>query len=385
MKRGLYTDDHEQFRSVVTEFVQREVAPHTARWDEEGLIDRSAWRAAGRQGIIGLYIPVEFGGAGMHDDYRYRNVVVEELAAASSGSLAQGFSLQDDIASPYIVALGTEEQKWRWLPRMSSGELIAAIAMTEPAAGSDLRGIRSTAKRVEGGWLLSGSKTLITNGLHADLVITVARTGECDGRATFSLLVVERDMEGFSRGAQLKKVGLHAQDTAELFFEDVFVPDSNVLGEEGGGFAQLMTHLPLERLAIAANAVAFSDAILKATVAYTKERSAFGQPISEFQNTRFKLADAKTELDVMRAFLDKAILAYNEGDLDPVDAAEAKLWASEVQGRVIDECLQLHGGYGYMLEYPVARAYLDARVQRIYGGSSEIMRQIIGRQLTGRR
>lgn len=385
MRRDLYTEDHESFREVVAEFVAREVAPNLTRWDEQRLIDRDVWLAAGKQGIIGLSTPSEYGGAGVGDDYRYRNIVHEELAKSFASSLASGFSLQDDIAIPYIVSLGTEEQKQRWLPPMGAGALIGAIAMTEPGTGSDLQGIRTSARRTDGGWVLNGAKTFITNGIQSDLVITVARTDEAGGPNGFSLLVVERDMEGFSRGRKLDKVGLHAQDTAELFFEDVFVPDENVLGAEGGGFRQLMSHLPLERLSIAAHAVSVADATLAVTVDFTQQRIAFGQPIADFQNTRFELADLATELDVTRAFVDKALLAYNEGELTAVDAAKAKLWASEMQNRLIDRCLQLHGGYGYMMEYPVARAFVDARVQRIFGGTNEIMKQIIGRDMIGRR
>ncbi len=385
MRRGLYTADHEAFRDVVAEFVAREVTPNLERWEEERLIGRDVWLAAGKQGLIGLSAPTEFGGAGMAVDYRYRNVVLEELAKVFAASLASGFSLQDDIAIPYIVSLGTDEQKRRWLPKMCAGETIGAIAMTEPGTGSDLRAIKTSAKKVDGGWLVSGSKTFITNGIHADLVITVARTDPEAGPNGFSLLVVERGMEGFTRGRKLKKVGLHAQDTAELFYADVFVPEQNLLGLEGAGFQQLMSHLPLERLSIAAHAVAVADATLRTTVEYTQQRFAFGQPIADFQHTRFRLADLATELDVTRAFVDKSLLAYNEGDLSAVDAAKAKLRASEMQHSLIDECLQLHGGYGYMTEYPVARAYQDARVQRIFGGTNEIMRQIIGRDLIGRK
>jgi alkylation response protein AidB-like acyl-CoA dehydrogenase len=385
MKRRLYTADHEAFRDVVAEFVAREVAPNLQRWDAERLIDRDVWLAAGAQGLLGLAAPEEYGGGGMQHDYRFRFVVLEELAKVFAGSLASGFSLQDDIAIPYIASLGTDEQKRRWLPRMSAGEVIGAIAMTEPGTGSDLQGITTSARKVEGGWVVNGAKTFITNGIHSDLIITVARTDPAGGSAGFSLLVVERGMAGFTRGRKLEKIGLHAQDTAELFFEDVFVPEGNLLGVEGGGFRQLMSHLPLERLSIAAHAVAVAGATLAGTVEYTQQRAAFGQPVADFQNTRFRLADMSTELDVTRTFVDQAVLAFNEGDLTAVDAAKAKLWASEVQNRLIDQCLQLHGGYGYMLEYPVARAFVDARVQRIFGGTNEIMRQIIGRDVVGRR
>jgi long-chain-acyl-CoA dehydrogenase len=385
MQRGLYEPDHEAFRQAVREFVAREVSPHLARWDEQRLIDREVWLAAGKQGIIGLTAPVEFGGAGAEADYRYRNVVLEELARVHATALASSFSLQDDIAIPYVATLGTEDQLARWLPGMVAGEIIGAIAMTEPGTGSDLQGIRTSGRQVDGGWVVDGAKTFITSGIQSDIVIVVVRTDSDAGSRGFSLLVVERGMTGFTRGRKLDKVGLHAQDTAELSFDEVFVPDANVLGALGGGFGQLVDHLPLERLSIAAHAVAMSDAILAATVDYTQQRVAFGQPIADFQNTRFVLAELATEADVTRAFVDQAIRAYAAGELSVVDAAKAKWWASDVQNRIIDKCVQLHGGYGWMMEYPVARAFQDARIQKIFGGTNEIMKQIIGRDLIGRR
>jgi long-chain-acyl-CoA dehydrogenase len=381
VRRGLHEADHEAFRESVAEFVRREVAPHVERWDEDGLTGREVWHVAGKQGVIGLSAPGVYGGAGAAADYRFRNVVHEELAKVFAASLGSGFSLQDDIAIPYLVDAGTEEQKQRWLPGMCSGELIGAIAMTEPGTGSDLRGIRTSAARVDGGWLVNGAKTFITNGIQSDLVITVARTDPAGGRDAFTLLVVERGMPGFSRGRKLEKLGLRAQDTAELILEDVFVPDANRLGAEGSGLAQLQAHLPLERLSIAAHAIAVAAATLASTVEYTRQRSAFGRPVADFQNTRFRLADLVTDLEVTQAYVDRAIVAFGAGDLTAVDAAKAKLAASEMQGRIVDQCVQLHGGYGYMLDYPVARAFRDARVQRIFGGTSEIMRHIIGRDL----
>jgi long-chain-acyl-CoA dehydrogenase len=384
MDRGLYGDDHEQFRDVVAEFVQREVVPHQERWDAERLTGREVWLAAGKQGVVGLSGPAEYGGPGL-DDLRYRFVVCEELAKVGAASLGSSFSLQDDILIPYVTALGTEEQKRRWLPRMCAGELIMAVAMTEPGTGSDLRGVRTSGVKVDGGWQVSGSKTFITSGIQSDLVVVVTKTDSAGGTDAFTLLVVEDGMPGFSRGRKLDKVGLLAQDTAELFFEDVFVPDDNVLGVVGGGFRQLMRHLPLERLSIAMMAIAAADAALAWTLKYTDEREAFGQPVADFQNSRFVLADIATELDVTRAYIDKGVLAFNEGKCTAVDAAKAKMWATEVQNRTVDRCLQLFGGYGYMMEYPIARAYLDARVQKIYGGTNQIMREIIGRDLVGRR
>jgi long-chain-acyl-CoA dehydrogenase len=384
MERGLYTEEHEEFRAVVREFIAREVEPHLDEWDERQCTGRNVWIAAGKQGVIGLTVSEEFGGPGLHD-WRFRNVVQEELMQAGAASLASSFSLQDDILGPYVAAMGSPEQKRRWLPGMAAGEIIMAVAMTEPGTGSDLQGVRTQATRVPGGWKLNGSKTFITSGQQADLVVVVAKTDPDGGTDAFSLLVVETGMPGFERGRNLKKVGLCAQDTSELFFSDVFVPDENLLGVEGRGFRQLMEHLPLERLAIAAGAVASADAALNWTVEYVRERHAFGRPLGGFQNTQFVLADMATEIEAARALLDRCILAHNAGTFTTVDAAKVKLFATEVQGRVLDRCVQLHGGYGYMLEYPIARAYLDARVQRIYGGTSEIQRQIIGRSLTGLR
>lgn len=385
MKRHLYNEDHEAFRDVVREFVRREVEGNVERWEEQRFIDRETWLAAGKQGIIGLSTPEQYDGAGQLHDYRYRNVLLEEFAAANATSLGSSFSLQDDIVIPYIAELGTDEQKRRWLSKMAAGELIGAIAMTEPGTGSDLRGIKTSGKKVDGGWIINGSKTFITSGIQSDLVIVVTRTDPAGGSKGFSLLVVERDTPGFERGRKLKKVGLHGQDTAELSFTDVFVPESNLLGSVGGGFGQLVNHLPLERLNIGAQAIANADAIFAQTLQYTNDREAFGKPIADFQNTRFELASMATELDVTRAYIDQSIMAYNGGDLTVVDAAKSKLYASEMQNRVIDRCLQLHGGYGFMIEYPVARAFQDARIQRIFGGTNEIMREIIGRDLVGRR
>jgi alkylation response protein AidB-like acyl-CoA dehydrogenase len=380
VKRTLYDDDHEAFRASVAAFVDREVAPHLARWEEERLVDRGCWEAAGRQGVIGLGVPEEYGGAGLHD-YRFRNVVQEELARVHAASVASGFSLQDDIAAPYLVEIGTEEQKQRWLPGMAEGRLIGAIAMTEPGAGSDLQGIRTAGRRVDGGWVVNGAKTFITNGTAADLVVTVVRTDPEGGHQAFTLMVVETDAPGFTRGRKLAKMGLHAQDTAELFYEDVFVPDDQVLGSVGGGFGQLKRLLPLERLSIAAHAVASADVVLREALHYVKDRTAFGQPVADFQHTRFELAEMSTELAVTRAYLDQCIRAHDDGDLTDVDAAHAKWWATEVQNRVVDRCLQLYGGYGYMLEYAVSRDYQDARIQKIFGGTNEIMKHIIGRDL----
>jgi alkylation response protein AidB-like acyl-CoA dehydrogenase len=384
VRRTLFDQDHEDFRDVVREFINREVVPHQEAWDEAHLIDRGVYAAAGKQGIIGIAIPEQWGGGGL-DDYRYRCVVMEEMARVGAASLASGVGLQDDITIPYMLGLADDEQKGRWLPGLASGEIIGAIAMTEPGAGSDLQGIRTTAVKDGDDWLLTGAKTFITNGIHADLVIVVARTDPAAGSRGISLLVVERDMPGFTRGRKLQKVGLAAQDTAELFFDQVRVPAANMLGAEGTGFVSLMINLPKERINIAYQAWAATRQALEWTLAYVKERTAFGKPLAAFQNTQFELADMATELDVIEAYLDKSVLALNDGELTAVDAAKGKLWATEAQRRIVDRCVQLFGGYGYMMEYPIARAYVDARIQTIYGGTSEIMRTIIGRDLTGLR
>lgn len=384
MRRTLYTEDHEDFRAVVAEFTAREVTPNLDTWDADHATGRDVWLAAGRQGVLGLNIPDAYGGAGV-DDYRYRMVVCEELSRAGSAALSSGFGVQDDITALYLRSMGTEEQKQRWLPRMAAGEYLMAVGMTEPGAGSDLKGIRTTARQVADGWLVNGAKTFITSGIQSDGVITVVRTDPAGGSDGFSLLVVEEGMPGFSRGRRLDKIGLVAQDTAELFFEDVLVPQENLLGEVGAGFRQLMRHLPQERLSIASQGVAAAAAAVEWTIAFTNEREAFGRPIADFQNTRFVMAEVVTEVDVARAYLDACVLAHNAGELTAVDAAKAKWWATDLQNRVIDKCLQLFGGYGYMLEYPIAKAFVDARVQRIYGGTNEIMKEIIGRDIYGRR
>jgi alkylation response protein AidB-like acyl-CoA dehydrogenase len=384
VNRDFYQPDHEAFREVVQAYVKREVAPNEQRWEEERNVDRQAWLAAGKQSLIGMLVPEEYGGVGT-DDFRYRCVVMEEFARIGATSISSGFGLQDDIAIPYIVDLATDEQKARWLPPMAAGECIGAIAMTEPGAGSDLQGIRTTAVRADDRWILNGAKTFITNGINADLVIVVARTDPDAGARGISLLVVERDMPGFTRGRKLDKIGMHAQDTAELFFDDVEVPAANLLGQLGGGFVHLMERLPRERMSIAVMALASARAAIGWTVEYTTHRTAFGKPIAAFQNTQFELATMVTEVDVLEAYLDKAVLALNSGTLTAVDAAKAKLWATEVQHRVLDRCLQLFGGYGYMAEYPIGRAYADSRVQTIYGGTSEIMKTIIAREITGLR
>ncbi|MFC9356061.1 acyl-CoA dehydrogenase family protein [Rhodococcus sp. NPDC057014] len=380
MQRTIFEKDHEAYRETVREFLAREIEPNYEQWEADRLIDRSAWLAAGKSGIVGLAVPEEFGGSGV-TDFRFRYVVAEEIARTATTSFGSGLALQDDIAIPYIANLGTHEQKQRWLPGMAAGELIGAIAMTEPGTGSDLQGIKTTAVRDGDDWVINGQKTFITNGIHSDVVIVVARTDPNAGSKGFSLLVVERGMPGFSRGRKLHKVGLAGQDTAELVFEDVRVPAANLLGTEGRGFVHLMENLPLERISIAVNAITVAKAAYRWTRDYVFERKAFGKPIGDLQNTRFALAEMLTEIEVTESHIDRCVLALNAGELTAVDAAKGKWWASELQKRVVDRCVQLHGGYGYMMEYPIGRAYVDSRIQTIYGGTTEIMKEIIGRDI----
>jgi alkylation response protein AidB-like acyl-CoA dehydrogenase len=377
MRRDLFDEEHLLFRETVREFLTREVVPHHAQWEKDGIVPREVWKKAGELGMFGFSVPEEFGGAGI-TDFRYNAVVLEEITRI--GATGLGFSLHNDVMAPYFVDLTNEEQKQRWLPGFASGELITAIAMTEPGAGSDLQGIRTTALREGDHYVVNGQKTFITNGINSDLVVVVAKTDPSAGARGTTLLVVERGMAGFSRGRNLEKIGMHAQDTAELFFENVHVPVANRLGDEDGqGFVQLMHNLPQERLSIAVGAVAAAESVLETTIEYCKSRMAFGKSIGQFQNTRFLLAELATEVEIARHYVDKCIVALNAGELTAVDAAKAKWWTTELQTKLIDRCLQLHGGYGYMLEYPVAKAWLDSRVQTIYGGTTEIMKEIIGR------
>ena len=378
LARTLFTPEHEQFRQAVRRFVQKEVVPYYDQWEKDGCVSREVWRRGGALGLLGINLPEAYGG-GDANDFRYSAIVIEELMLANAPSV--GFSLHADVAAPYMVAYTTEDQKERWLPGIATGELILAIAMTEPGAGSDLAGVRTTAIRDGDHYILNGQKTFITNGLLSDLVIVVAKTDPSAGRKGISLLVVEREMEGFRRGRKLEKMGLHAQDTAELFFDNVHVPAANLLGEEGKGFAYLMSNLPQERLTIAIKAVAACEFGLAVTTQYCHDRKAFGQPIGSFQASRFALAEMETETQVAQVFIDRCIEELNAGRLSNEAAAMAKWWTTELEGRILDRCVQLHGGYGYMLEYPIARAYLDARVQRIYGGTNEIMKEIIGRSM----
>jgi acyl-CoA dehydrogenase len=373
----IFQEEHELFRKTVAAFIDREIAPNYERWEKEGQVDREVWKKAGAQGLLMTDTPEEYGGAGA--DFLYSAVMIEEMAKRVYA--APGFRLHSDIAAPYILHYGSEEQKRTWLPRMAKGEVIAAIAMTEPGTGSDLQGVRTTAVKKGNELVVNGQKTFITNGGMADLVIVVAKTDTTAGAKGVSLVLVEADREGFKRGRNLKKIGQNAQDTAELFFEDVRIPPSNILGEEGRGFACLMNQLPRERLLVSIGAVAMMEAALGWTVEYTRERKAFGRPIADFQNTRFKLAEVKTEVTIARVFLDHSLELFLKGELDATKAAMGKWWFTELEQRVLDTCLQFFGGYGYMLEYPIARAYADARVHRIYAGTTEIMKELVARSL----
>jgi alkylation response protein AidB-like acyl-CoA dehydrogenase len=380
MARALFGDEHEAFRESFASFIAKEVTPAFGEWEQAGIVPRELFLQAGRFGFLGMAVPEAHGGGGTKD-FRFNQVVAEEIAAAGVAGAGAGITLHNDVTTPYFVEYCTDEQAARWLPGIAAGELITAVAMTEPGAGSDLAGVATTAVRDGDVYLLNGSKTFITNGINSDLVIVVAKTDPTQRHGGISLLVVERDMPGFTRGRNLDKLGLHSQDTAELFFTDVRVPVANRLGDEGQGFRYLSANLAQERLSIAVTGVAAARAALDWTVAYVKERQAFGKPIGSFQNTKFVLAEVKTEVDVTQAYVDQCVLDLNAGTLSPGQAAQAKLWCSELQKRTADRCLQLFGGYGYMLEYPIARAWADARVTTIYGGTSEIMKTIIAKEL----
>jgi alkylation response protein AidB-like acyl-CoA dehydrogenase len=386
MRRTLFSDEHDLFRSSWRAFVEKEMAPHHEEWERAGIVPRELFTQAGEHGFLAMAAPAELGGGGV-DDFRYNLIMNEEVQRAGVAGSGLGITLHNDICLPYFLSLTTPEQQARWLPGICSGELITAVAMTEPGAGSDLAGMRTTAVRDGDGYRVNGSKTFITNGINADLVITAVKTDPGQRHRGMSLLVIERGLPGFTRGRNLDKMGLHAQDTAELFFSDVPVPTANLLAGptgdegEGHGFTHLVRNLPQERLSIAMAAVAAAEAAFGWTLAYAREREAFGQPVGSFQNSRFWLAEMRTEIDVAQVFVDRCVVALGDGELSAEEAAEAKWWCTELQKRVVDRCVQLHGGYGYMLEYPVARAYLDARIQTIYGGTTEIMKEIIGRSL----
>ena len=379
--RTLFDADHDAFRDSFRRFMEREIAPFHAAWEDQGYVDREVWHKAGANGFLCMTMPEALGGAGA--DKRFSIVQMEELARGGFSGI--GYGLHSEIVAPYVLHYGSEAQKARYLPRLASGAMIGAIAMSEPAAGSDLQGIKTTAlrKRDSAGnhFLLNGSKTFITNGWHADLVIVVAKTNPEAGAKGTSLLLVERGMPGFETGQRLKKVGLKAQDTSELFFNDVRVPVENLLGAENSGFVSLMQQLPWERLQIAIIAVASAQAAIAGTVAYVKERKAFGQTVASFQNTRFKLAELQSQVQIAQVFVDRCIELLLKDELDTASASMAKYWTTDLQCQVMDECVQLHGGYGYMWEYPIARGFADARVQRIYGGTNEIMKEVIARSM----
>ena len=380
MDRQLFDVDHELFRETVREFVDKEVAPNVELWESAGIVDKEMFRKAGQAGLLGMAIPEEFGGGGT-DDFRFNTVVVEELVRGDALASGMCITLHNDVCLPYFLRLTTDEQKQRWLPGMASGDLMAAIAMTEPGAGSDLAGISTTAIRDGDHYVVNGSKTFITNGINSDLVITAVKTDPGQRHAGMSLLVLEEGMEGFTRGRNLDKIGLHAQDTAELFFDDLAVPVSNLLGEEGRGFVHLVENLPQERLSLTVGSLAHAEAAFDWTLDYIKERKAFDQPVGSFQIIKHAMAEMRTELDLARVYVDRQIMEHTEGELSAEEAAKGKWWVTELEKRVIDRCLQFFGGWGYMEEYPIARAYRDARVQTIYGGTTEIMKEIIGRSL----
>jgi alkylation response protein AidB-like acyl-CoA dehydrogenase len=377
LPRTLFPEEYELYRDQVRRFVERQITPHHAKWEKDKVVPRSVWLAAGEAGLLCPSISDEYGGCG--GDRLHSTIVIEELARA--GATGPGFALHSDIVAPYIFAYGTEEQRQRYLPPMAKGEIIGAIAMSEPGAGSDLQGVRTTAMRRGNGYVLNGSKTFITNGQSADLVIVVAKTDPTLGAKGITLFLVDARLPGFSKGRNLEKLGLHAQDTSELFFQDVELPGDARLGAEGQGFILLMKELAWERLQIAIAGIASAEAALQSTLDYVRQRKVFGQTVFDFQTTKHKLAELKTEILIGRTFVDRCIQQMMDGDLDATTSAMAKYWVSDLQCKVMDQCLQLHGGYGYMMEYPITRAYADARVQRIYGGTNEIMKELIARTL----
>jgi alkylation response protein AidB-like acyl-CoA dehydrogenase len=379
VKRPLYDSEHELLRETVRAFVDKHAAPHAARWRAAGKVDRGLFECAARAGLLGFSIPEEYGGGGV-TDYRFNAVIGEELSHHPVSDGLAGVALSNDIVIPYFVELANDEQKARWLPGIATGTLIVAVAMTEPGTGSDLAGITTSAVRDGDDYVVNGSKVFISNGQNADLVVTAVRTGP-DRHGGLSLLVIEAGRVGFSRGRNLEKVGLHAQDTSELFFQDVRVPAANLLGEEGSGFRNLMRNLPQERISIAANAVASAEGVLERTLEYVKQRKAFGQPIGSFQNTRFELAEMVTAVRASRSYIDDLLARHCRGELSAADAAAAKFWTTEQYVNIVGRCLQLHGGYGYTLEYRIAHDYLDSRITTIYGGTTEIMKEIVGRDL----
>jgi alkylation response protein AidB-like acyl-CoA dehydrogenase len=380
-ERTIYNNEHEQFRTAFRAWLDKEIAPHHEQWESDGITPRDMWRQAGSLGFLGYHVPEQYGGGGV-DDYKFGAIMQEEVSETGLIGSANGVTLHNDIVLPYYLTLGTDDQKSRWLPGMVAGELIGALAITEPNTGSDVAGVRTSAVRKGDVYVVNGSKTFITNGINSDLVITTVRTDPDAGHKGFTLLVLERGMKGFERGRNLSKLGMHAQDTAELSFTDVEVPVENRLGDEGMGFVYLMQNLAQERLGMAVGGVKVASAALQWTLDYTKERKAFGQSIASFQNSKFALAEMATEVQIAQVYVDRCIELHSEGRLSAEQAAAAKFWVTELQNRVVDRCLQLHGGYGYMTEYPIARAWADSRIQTIYGGTTEIMKEIVGRSLT---
>ena len=383
LPRSIYEREHEDFRGTVRAFIKDEIAPHAEAWEVAGIIDRSMWLAAGRAGLLGINAPEELGGGGI-DDIRFHMIVQEELAACGHASVAVSLAMQNEVVLPYLLELASPEQQKRWLPGVCAGEMVLAVAITEPGTGSDMAAIRTSYKRTDDGLVLNGSKTFISNGIHADVVIVAARDAESDDPRAFTLVVVERGMEGFERGRNLDKVGLHAQDTAELNFTDVHVPAANVLGEHHQGLNYIKRFLVKERVATAAGAVNHAEQYLAWTVEYTRDRTVFGAPVASLQNTRFVLSELATEIQIARVFVDRCVELLLEGALDESGAAMAKWWCTELRVRVVDRCVQLHGGYGYMLEYPIGRAFIDSRVETIYAGTTEVMKEVVARSVIGR-
>jgi alkylation response protein AidB-like acyl-CoA dehydrogenase len=380
--RTLYSDEHDQFRSTFRSWLDHEVVPNHERWEADGITPRDIWLEAGKHGFLGLTVPEQYGGGGT-DDYRFGAIMAEEIGYTGVVGSGNGMTLHNDIVLPYFLGLCNDEQRDRFLPGMVTGEIIGALAITEPNAGSDVAGVRSTAKRHGDTFVVNGAKTFISNGINSDAVVTVVKTDPEAGHRGISLLLLERGMEGFDRGRNLDKVGMHAQDTAELFFSDVEVPETNLLGDEGKGFYYLMRNLAQERLSLAVGGVAVAKAAVEWTLDYTKQRTAFGQSVSNFQNTKFVLAELHTETQAAEVYVDRCVELHCDGKLSAEQAAAAKYYCTELQNRVVDRCLQLYGGYGYMREYPIARAWADSRIQTIYGGTSEIMKEIVGRSLVG--
>lgn len=380
MERNLYTEEHLMFAQSVRDFIAKEVTPHNAKWEKDHMVSRESWLKFGEAGYLCMQIDEQYGGLGIKD-FRYNAIITEELAKTGAAGPAVGYPLHSDIVTPYIDHYGNEATKQKYLPKLITGEYIAAIAMTEPGAGSDLQNIRTTAVDKGNYYLVNGSKTFITNGYLSNVVVVAVKTNPALGAKGTSLLVMDSSMKGYTKGKPFEKAGLHAQDTCELFFENVEVPKENLLGNEGEGFKYMMTELSQERLVVALSAIGAAEGVLEKTIQYTKERMAFGKPIAEFQNTRYKLAEVATEVTIGRTFVDRCVELHNQKKLDQATASMAKYWLTDLQSKAADECLQLHGGYGYMWEYHVARAWADARVQRIYAGTNEIMKELIARKL----